>query len=288
MENKRLGRGLGALLAADLNEPEHEVALERLEPNPYQPRKNYDADEIAALSASVKTLGILQPLVVRQAGETFQIVAGERRFRAAQEVGLKTVPIRVINLNDQEAFEATLVENIQRTDLNPIEKALGFKDYMERFSLSPEQLAKRLGLPRSSVVNLVHLLDLAPELQDGIRLNQITEAHAKLLKGIKDRERQVALFKQIVAMGLSVKATEALVRDQKINDDEAPESPSSNGSSPGGTVEKTAHVKGIENELRGKLATFVEIRLRAADKGQIVLRFDNNDDFERLLEVLRK
>ncbi len=287
MDNKRLGRGLGALLSAESDAPQEEVAIERIEHNPNQPRKNFDDDEISSLSASVKSLGILQPLIVRNVDNGYQIVAGERRLRAAQEAGLKKVPIRVIDLNDQQAFEATLVENIQRTDLNPIEKALGFKDYMDRFGMNQDQLAKRLGLSRSTVANLVHLLDLAPELQDGIRLNQITEAHAKLLKGVKNKERQVTLFKQIVAMGLSVKATEALIRDQKANDEEI--EPAEGGDAPpSGGVQKSAHIKGIENELRQRLATRVEIRLRDANKGQFVLRFENNEDFERLLEVLRK
>lgn len=287
MDNKRLGRGLGALLSAESDAPQDEVAIERIEHNPNQPRKNFDDDEISSLSASVKSLGILQPLIVRNVDNGYQIVAGERRLRAAQEAGLKKVPIRVIDLNDQQAFEATLVENIQRTDLNPIEKALGFKDYMDRFDMNQDQLAKRLGLSRSTVANLVHLLDLAPELQDGIRLNQITEAHAKLLKGVKNKERQVTLFKQIVAMGLSVKATEALIRDQKANDEEV--EPAEGGDAPpSGGVQKSAHIKGIENELRQRLATRVEIRLREANKGQFVLRFENNEDFERLLEVLRK
>src|SRR5439155_15701717 len=158
--------------------------------------------------------GILQPLVVRQVGDGFQLIAGERRLRAAQTVGLPSVPVHVVDFNDQQVLEAALVENIQRSDLNPIEKAHGFKDYLDRFKMTHEQLAQRLGLARSSITNLVNLLDLAPDVQEGLRLNQITEAHAKLLKGIKNRERQVALFKQVVAMGLSVKATEALVRDQ--------------------------------------------------------------------------
>src|SRR5207247_64029 len=144
-----------------------------------QPRKHFDQDEIAALTASVKSHGILQPLVVRHVGDHYQLVAGERRLRAAKEAGLKAVPIRVVDFNDQQAFEAALVENIQRTDLNPIEKAHGFKDYVDRFSLNHDQLAKRLGLARSSITNLLHLLDLAPEVQDGVRLNQISEAHAK-------------------------------------------------------------------------------------------------------------
>src|SRR5262249_24393197 len=149
---------------------------------------------------------------------------------------------------------ATLVENIQRSDLNPIEKALGFKDYLDRFGLNHDQLAKRLGLARSSITNLVNLLDLAPEVQEGIRLNQISEAHAKILKGVKSKERRVAIFKQIVAMGLSLKAAEALVREEREGND-AEETPSARQ-----VVEKTAHVKGLEEELQRKLTTFVAIK----------------------------
>lgn len=286
MEKKRLGRGLDALLNTDGLEAASEIAVTAIDHNPHQPRKHFDSEDLAALSASVKTHGILQPLVVRQQGERYQLIAGERRLRAAQEAGLTSVPIHIVNFNDQEAFEAALVENIQRSDLNPIEKALGFKDYLERFKLNHEQLAQRLGLARSSITNLINLLDLTPEVQDGVRLNQITEAHAKLLKGIRNKERQVALFKQIVAMGLSVKATEALIREEKGGDASDPASASESGS--GTPNHKTAHVKGLEDELRQKLATPVEIKLKAKDKGQIVLRFESNDDFERLLELLRR
>lgn len=284
MEKKRLGRGLDTLIGGDTLDSQAEVALERIQQNPFQPRKHFDPDEIASLSASVKSHGILQPLVVRHLGDHYQLVAGERRLRAAQEAGLKSVPIRVVDFNDQQAYEATLVENIQRSDLNPIEKALGFKDYLDRFSLNHEQLAQRLGLARSTITNLVNLLELAPEVQDGVRLNQISEAHAKVLKGVKNKERQVALFKQIVGMGLSVKAAEALIREQK----EEPAAEANGAPEASDPVQKTAHVKGLEDELRQKLATPVEIKLRGKDKGQIVLRFETNDDFERILEVLRK
>jgi ParB family chromosome partitioning protein len=284
MEKKRLGRGLDALIGGGEAEAQTEVAVDKIQHNPFQPRKHFDQDDIASLSASVKSHGILQPLVVRSFGDHYQLVAGERRLRAAQEAGLKSVPIRVVDFNDQQAFEAALVENIQRADLNPIEKALGFKDYLERFSLNHEQLAQRLGLARSSITNLVNLLELAPEVQDGVRLNQISEAHAKLLKGIKNKDRQIALFKQIVAMGLSVKATEGLVREEK----DGPSAAIDGAKDAATPVEKTAHVQGIEEELKQKLSTHVEIKLRARDKGQFVLRFETNDDFERILEVLRR
>jgi ParB family chromosome partitioning protein len=287
MEKKRLGRGLDTLIGSDTADAQAEVALERIQTNPFQPRKNFDKDELASLSASVKSHGVLQPIVVRNVGDHYQLVAGERRLRAAQDAGLKSVPIRVVDFNDQQAYEATLVENIQRSDLNPIEKALGFKDYLDRFSLNHEQLAQRLGLARSTITNLVNLLELAPEVQDGVRLNQISEAHAKVLKGVKNKQRQVTLFKQIVAMGLSVKAAESLIREQKEAPSDHPVE--ANGSAEASApVEKTAHVKGLEDELRQKLATQIEIKLRGKDKGQIVLHFETNDDFERLLEVLRK
>ncbi len=298
MEKKRLGRGLDALLsngngngdAAVAEMPaDSQVAVERIEQNPYQPRKSFDRDELASLSASIRTHGVLQPIVVRVKGDHFQLIAGERRLRAAQDAGLKQVPVHLVDFNDQEVLEAALAENIHRSDLNAIEKAQGFKDYLDRFGMNHEQLAQRLGLARPTITNLVNLLELSPEVQEGVRLNQISEAHAKLLKGIKNKDRQVAIFKQIVAMGLSVKAAESLVRDEKDGHHE----PSRTGEAreagaPESMVEKTAHVKGLEDELRQKLAMPVEIKLRSKDKGQLVVRFDSNDDFMRLLDMLRK
>ena len=261
-----------------------EVPLSQIQHNPHQPRKNFDVDELASLSASVKTHGILQPLVVRQVGDQFQLVAGERRLRAAQEAGLGSVPVRIVDFNDQETLEAALIENIQRSDLNPIEKAQGFKEYLDRFGVSHEQLAQRLGLARSSITNLVNLLDLAPEVQEAVRVSQISEAHAKILKGIKNRERQIALFKHIVATGMSVKALDAYLREQKesANTGES-RKPAAEAGQP-----KTSHVRGLEDELRQRLATPIEIRLRGKDKGQILISFESNDDFERIMDVLRK
>jgi ParB family chromosome partitioning protein len=290
MEKRRLGRGLDALLGATDNgtEPstpatQTQLPLDRIQHNPHQPRKTFDADELAALCASVRSHGILQPLVVRVVDGQYQLVAGERRLRAAQEAGLASVPVHVVDFNDQQVLEAALIENIQRADLNPIEKAQGFKDYLERFKMSHEELAKRIGLARPTITNLVNLLELTPEVQEAVRVNQISEAHAKLLKGIKDREQQVALCKQIIARGLSVKAAEVFLREQRQ------EPAAANGAELKTPAdEKTNHVKSLEDELRQKLATAVEIRVRGKDRGQIVLRFESNDDFMRLLEVLRK
>ncbi len=294
MEKRRLGRGLDALISgagtatAELPfENVGEVAVDKIEQNPFQPRKSFDKDELASLSASVKEHGVLQPLVVRAVGDHYQLIAGERRLRAAQDAGLTTVPIHIVDFNDQQVLEAALAENIQRSDLNPIEKAQGFKDYLDRFGSNHEQLAQRLGLARSTITNLVNLLEMAPEVQEGLRLNQISEAHAKLLKGIKSKDRQVNLFKQIVAMGLSVKATEGLVREQKEN---GRVEPAANGAEPAEPVadERSSHIKSMENDIRQKLATHVEIKIRGKDKGQIVIRFESNDDFMRVMDVLRR
>jgi ParB family chromosome partitioning protein len=285
MEKRRLGRGLDALLGgADNGTPtprndQRSVAVERIEHNPYQPRKTFDEQELSTLAASIKEHGVLQPLVVRPLGDHFQLVAGERRLRAAQAAGYQEVPVRVVDFNDQQVLEAALVENIQRTDLNPIEKAQGFQDYLSRFTMTHEQLAVRVGLERSTITNLVRLLELPPEVQEAVRVGQISGGHAKALLTISDRGRQVSLCKEIVARGHSVRATEALVRQEK------PEPAAREAKA---RPEKTTHIQSIEDELRQTLALRVEIRVQGKDRGQIVLGFDSNDDFERLLEVLRQ
>ncbi len=295
MEKKpRLGRGLDALIGNG-NGDDHgnvqtlsqtEAPLDAIERNPYQPRKEFDDAELNSLTASIRSHGILQPLVVRMVGDRFQLVAGERRLRAAKSAGLASVPVRIVDFNDQQILEAALVENIQRSDLNPIEKAQGFKEYLDRFSMTHEQLAERLGLARPTITNLVALLELAQEVQDAVRVGQLSAGHAKVLKGVTDRERQASLAKEIIARGLSVHAAEAFIKQgQAPKLDGVPE-PS--GAEPRTPAEKTAHVQGIEDELRQKLGLRVEIRVKGTDRGQIVLGFESNDDFERLLEVLRR
>jgi ParB family chromosome partitioning protein len=291
MEMKsRLGRGLDALLGSDdaqasLTNTQAHISVEVIEQSPFQPRKGFDDDELSALSASIKTHGILQPLVVRQVGDRFQLVAGERRLRAARAAGLASVPVTVVNFNDQQALEAALIENIQRSDLNPIEKAMGFKDYLDRYQMTHEHLATRLGLARPTITNLVALLDLPAELQNAVRVGQLTTGHAKILKGITDPARQLQLSKDIMARGLSVHATEAFIKQQAAEKQATENAGAANGKAP---VEKTNHVLGVEDELRKKLGVRLEIKVRAKDKGQIILTFESNDDFERLLEVLRK
>ena len=261
-----------------LNAPPGEVAIDRIEQNPYQPRKDFDRDELQSLGESIRNQGILQPLLVRPVGDHYQLVAGERRLRAAQALGLTEVPVHVVEFDDQQTLEAALAENINRADLNPIEKARGFKDYLARFGTTQEQLANRLGVDRTTISNLINLLDLPSEVQEAVRLGQIQVGHAKAIKGLSDPEKQVAMCKEIIARGYNVRMAETLVKDEK----------SEPASSPARTPpKKTAHVQAIEDDLRQRLATRVEIRLRERHKGQIILSFESNDDFERLLDALR-
>ena len=285
----RLGRGLDALIGqppadASPDAPATaQVAIARIQQNPYQPRKAFDDDELEQLSASIRAHGVLQPVVVRPAADGYQLIAGERRLRAAQRAGLAEIPVRVVDFNDQQVLEAALAENIQRSDLNPIEKAQGFKDYLDRFGMKQDQLAERLGIDRTTISNLLGLLHLTAEVQDWVRVGQLTLGHAKVLKGLHDAGRQVALAKETIAKNLSVHALEALAKEQKSA------AAAAAGDGPAKVaVEKTAHVQAIEDELRQKLATRVQIKLKGKDKGQIVLGFDTNDDFERIVETFRK
>ena len=292
----RLGRGLSSLLgdapegadgAMEASGQRATVRLEQILANPYQARKVFDEDEISHLSESIKNHGILQPLVVRATGDAFQLIAGERRLRAATAAGLREVPVTIVNFDDQQVFEASLVENIQRTDLNPIEKAQGFKDYLDRFGSTQEQLATRLGMERSTLSNLVNLLQLPPEVQEALRNNQVSLGHAKLLKGISSQTRQVELCKEVVMKGLSVKALELTMKQQKAVADAKGAQKELEEVSPVAS-HRTAHVQSIETELRQRLATRVEIRISEKDKGSIMISFDTNDEFERLVESLRK
>jgi ParB family transcriptional regulator, chromosome partitioning protein len=292
----RLGRGLSSLLGAapsgtdgamEVGGRQAQVRLEQIQANPYQARKVFDEDEINHLSESIRNHGILQPLVVRASGDSFQLIAGERRLRAATAAGLAEVPVTIVNFDDQQVFEASLVENIQRTDLNPIEKAQGFKDYLDRFGSTQEQLAARLGMERSTLTNLVNLLSLPPEIQEALRLNQISLGHAKLLKGISSQKRQVELCKEVVMKGHSVKALELAIKQQKAVADAKAAQKELEEALPVAS-HRTAHVQSIETELRQRLATRVEIRINEKDKGSIMISFDTNDEFERLIESLRK
>lgn len=277
----RLGRGLDALIGDAIpSGPASRLPLDRIGHNPYQPRKHFGDDELSQLCDSIRAHGVLQPLVVRKVADGFQLIAGERRLRAARAAGLQEVPVHVLTFDDRQTYEAALAENIQRADLNAIEKAQGFKGYMDKFGVTQDQLAAKLGVDRTSVSNLIGLLSLPPEVQDAVRVGQLTMAHARALKGVADPARQVALCKEIVLKKLSVHALEQLLKAEK-DEPKAERSPAEK-------VEKTAHVASVEEDLKRRLACRVEIKVKAKDRGQIVIGFESNDEFERVLGLLSR
>jgi ParB family chromosome partitioning protein len=293
MSKRKLGRGLQALLGnyedsseggVDVAPPPGELSnlpLFDLEPNPFQPRQDYDPAELASLAQSIQQHGVLQPILVRQHEGRYQIVAGERRFRAAQEAGLSRIPVRILELDDQQMFAFALVENLQRQDLNAIEKAQAFQEYIGRFAVTHEQLAQHVGVDRSTVTNLVRLLELPDAIQQMVRQGRITFGHARAIIGVADPEVQMRLAERIQSEGLSVRQIEALVREP--NPVEAPAIPKPSGRKP---VAKSAHILSLESDLRRRFGAKVEIKPKATDRGAIMIYFSSNEEFERLMDSL--
>ena len=289
-EKRRLGRGLDALLggAATMDaapesdsqsQPAPQVPVDQIRLNPRQPRKDFDPDELAALQQSLASHGLLQPIVVRQTADGYELIAGERRLRAARECGWRQIPVHVVDHNEQQSFEASLVENLQRADLNPIEKAQGFREYMQLYGVTHDELARKMGLDRSTISNLVRLLELPPEVQDAVRLGQISNGHARALLAFADSQEQLRVCKEIISKGLTVRTVESMTKAEPPETSGGRETPPRN---------KSAHVQAIEDELKQHLATKVEVRVRGQDRGQFVIDFETNDDFERILAILRR
>lgn len=303
MNRRALGRGLSALLGTPADaEPvlEHtsmesatgamvvDVAVALVDPNPYQPRSEFDPAELDGLADSIRLHGILQPIVVRPRDGRYQLVAGERRLRAAQHLSLTAIPARIVELDDRQTCELALVENLQRKDLNAIEKARAFQKYLEQFGSTHEDLAAQLGVDRSTVTNLIRLLELPDAVQEMVIKGQLTGGHARAILSIDDPLTQLAIANDVAEKGLSVRQTETLVREHKSGG--APESAVPTPQADAQPVEadaKSNHVRSIENELCQKLGMKVVIQA-TGERGQIVLRFESNDDFERAVEQLRR
>jgi ParB family chromosome partitioning protein len=293
MTQKKLGRGLQALLGVaedgefEAQDPEAaagkllSVAVAEIATNPYQPRKSFDPTELASLAESIREHGLIQPITVRPGGPGYQIIAGERRYRAAMDAGLTHVPVRVIEIDDQRTFEFALVENLQREDLNALEKAQAFQRYVDQFDATHEELAGHLGIDRSTVTNFIRLLELPEAVQESLRSGQITNGHARSLLSVAEQADRVSLCRKIIAEALSVRQTEELVRSYR--DQTIVEAPSKN---PSAAPAKTNHVASIENSLRQRLGTKIEIKQKGKDKGVITIHFASNDDFERVIERL--
>ena len=301
---RRLGRGLNALLGggaveaagdepAKISEtvikPTNEISVELIERNPYQPRKEFDKEAINELAESMITHGVLQPLLVRPQNGGYQLIAGERRWLAAKEAGMETVPCRVLELEDKSVHEVALVENVQRKDLSDLEKAQGFQDYLEKFGGTPADLAKQLGMNRSTVTNFVRLLALPDPVKKALNAGRISNGHARALLSLEVQD-QIELCKQIQRESLSVRKTEEAVK-KILGKDETPDTipfePKADDNAKAETPAKSNHILSLESQLRECLGTKVEIKLTGNDTGKITVDFHNNAEFERLVRALR-
>ena len=286
---RRLGKGLEALLGgmrqaeaddaagAGAGAGATEIAVEGIRPNPVQPRLGFHEREMSELVDSIKEVGVLQPLLVRRVGEGYELIAGERRLRAAKAAGLRRVPVIERQTTDDEMLTLALVENLQREDLNPIEKARSFRGLMERFGLTQAQVAERIGKDRSTVANFIRLLELAEPVQHVVSRGTISMGHARALLGLEHASAQQALALRIEEEGLSVRETEQIVarqRDQRV-------SPAKR--KPGKA--KDPHIRDLEDRIRERLGTRVCLDYKGG-KGKITVIFHSEDDLQRLLDVL--
>ncbi len=301
----RLGRGLNALLgnpdagsSPDVSNDSaasptvgdlRQIPIQVIERNPFQPRTEFDDAALKELSESIQQHGVLQPLLVRALPDGgWQLIAGERRMLAAQQAGLATVPCRVLELDDQHVCEVALEENLKRKDLNVLEKAQAFQDYLQRFGRSIEELSKQLSLDRSTVSNMLRLLELPEPVKQSLRSDKISAGHARALLSLPESD-QIALCQRIISDSLSVRATESAVREtlaaMNSNGSTVPfEKTSDVNSKP----QPTQHVLSLQGQLRDLLGLPVEIKLKGKESGQVVITFQSNDDFERILRMLRR
>ena len=279
---KGLGKGLGALMGDFMDEPVSKspyqlLPLHKVEPNAGQPRQDFDEEELASLADSIATHGIVQPLTVRQLPSGYyQIIAGERRWRAARMAGLHEVPAVVIEADDKKTMELALIENLQRQDLNPVEEAMGYQTLMEDYGLTQEETAKRVGKSRPAVANALRLLALCPEVLEKVRSGQLSAGHARAVLSVKTEKLQKEAAQKIIALGLSVRQAELLCKNLGKPPVEKPEQPL--------TVDYIAE---CEKSLSHHLGRAVKI-VNGKRKGRCELEFYGQDDLQKLLDALMK
>jgi ParB family chromosome partitioning protein len=264
-----------------------QIHVYEIENNPFQPRRDFDDSAIAELCESLKEHGMIQPLVVRRNGERYQLIAGERRLRAAIKAGWQQVPAQVRSADDRQMCEVAIVENLQRKDLNPLEKAMSFQQYLERYGCTQEELAGRLKIDRSTIANLIRLLELPEAIQKSIRSGGLSQGHARALLPLGDEREQLEFCRRIQDEALSVRATEEMVQ-QAIHqadreplavigvDERRPRSPR----------RSSQHSAALEQELRTAIGTKVDLKEKAGGRGQIVIHFASGEEFERIHEHL--
>src|SRR5215213_10410971 len=280
MNRKALGRGLGALLSSDrtidLGPEPSEVDLDSIVPGPMQPRTHFDDASLESLADSIRTHGIVQPLLVRRRESGYELIAGERRWRAAKLAGLSRVPVVVKEVPDEGLLEIALIENIQRENLNPIEEAQAYKKLIETVGLTQEALALRVGRDRSYITNYLRLLRLPDDLQQLVKEGRLSTGHARTLLAVNHMDLQRRLARQIIDGGLSVRATEQLV--QKASEEKPARRSAPQAVDP--------NIKAAETKLRRALGTQVKILQAADGRGRVEIGFFNTQDLDRIYNLL--
>jgi ParB family chromosome partitioning protein len=301
MPKSALGRGLGALLGgspraakpapppaaaatptpvADAREQVERVPVSRIQPCPFQPRKDFSSEALRELADSIKEQGIVQPLIVRTHGDRYELIAGERRWRAAQLLGLTDVPVIVREADDRAVLELALIENLQRENLNPIEEAQGYSQLIEQFQLTQEDAAAKVGKSRAVVANALRLLRLAPEIQAYVRDGRLSVGHAKVILGLSRMDEQKLAAERVLKKSLNVRQTEELVAQLQNR-----RTTGSGAKSAAAPLNMDSHVAAIEQRLHERLGTKVDLRYRQG-KGALQIHFYNDDDLERVLDIL--
>lgn len=291
IQRKALGRGLDSLISMDDTPARgtsaiNDVPLDKITPNPDQPRTTFDEGALDELAASIRELGIIQPLSLRKTGpDSYQIIAGERRFRAARLAGLESVPAYVRTANDAELTEMALIENIQREDLNAIEIALTFRKLIDQYNLTQERLSERIGKKRATIANFLRLLKLPSEVQLGLRDKLVDMGHAKALLGIDDPRVQLKIYKEILREGLSVRKVEELAKAWQQGRGEG-EDDSRAATSKGGNPYASSHdFDLLKNHLSAAFHTPVSFSCDRQGKGKITFQFSNEEDLTRLITL---
>jgi len=275
-----LGKGLGALIPekgvpeGEGKRPLQQCGIEEVHPNPFQPRKAFSDEQLQELVDSIREKGILQPLLVRRRSDGYELIAGERRWRAAQRAGLREIPILVRDVSDSEMLELSLIENIQREDLNPIEEAEAYKRLMEQFHLTQEEISKKVGKDRSTIANTVRLLKLPPEIKLSLAQGKITMGHARAFLSLDGVDKQRLLWKKLLSAGLSVRQTESLVKRLRTRSSPPP---------------RRSHPEwsGLIEEIQRVLGTKIRI-LGDRRRGKIEIHFFSPDELDRIIELLRR
>ena len=288
MAKQALGKGLGALIGGSVagssapppgdGEQVEQVAVDSVVPSPLQPRTEFEPDQIAELVDSIREHGIIQPLIVRRVGQKLELIAGERRWRASQSLGLDHVPVIIREASDRDVLEMALIENLQREDLNPIEEASAYARLSREFDLRQEEIAERVGKNRATVANAIRLLDLSAEARKFLAEGKIAVGHAKVILGLKEKKAQTEAAREVIEKGLTVRATERLV--SSIN---APPKPKS--TTPDLDPQVAAAIESVQSRLREFLTSNVSVD-HGAKKGKIVIEYYGTEDLNRILSTL--